>query len=141
VGAGHGLGWSRCLAIALGLPGASDQDGQGLHCGGVLGWCHGDRLGAGHHDFGLGGAGTLGGGPGPSAGSRLPTTVRSGLACHPEPGAWTLALAAAVKLNRGRGGRPSPSAGSCAGGRGIGSRPACRRTSLTVEKTGFRARS
>jgi hypothetical protein len=102
MGAGHGLGWSGCLAIALGLPGASDQDGQGLHCAGVLGGSHRDRFDAGHLDSGLGGAGALGGGPGPSAGRRRPTTVRSGLACRPETGEWTLVSAAAVKLNRGQ---------------------------------------
>lgn len=102
MGVGHGLGWSGCFGTALVLPGASDQDGQGLHCAGVLGGCHRDRLDAGHRDSGLGGAGALGGGPCPSAGRGRPTAVRSGLACRPEPGGWTLILAAAVKLNRGQ---------------------------------------
>jgi hypothetical protein len=95
-------GRSGCLGTALVLPGASDQDGQGLHCAGVLGGCHRDRLDAGHLDSGLRGAGALGGGPGPSAGCGRTAAVRSELACRPEPGRWTLFLAAAVKLNRGR---------------------------------------
>jgi len=95
MGADHGLGWLGPW-YPLVLPGASDQDGQGLHCAGVLGGCHRDRLDAGHLDSGLGGAGTLGGGRGP------PAAVRSGLACRPEPGGWTLFLAAAVKLNPGQ---------------------------------------